>query len=167
MIIMVVTSLLAAVTILWLQGRFEHADERNALAIVQQYRSPAGVTLPALLSDEHKGRPVQWSTATTSSCFQHITVVASVADKPGAEPTVYLFAVDLNGPSIHPANEAGARMLGRMDTPLPAASHSTLSPWPSAVEASASASLAPSAAPAAPVASVPSSTASTGVGIAP
>ena len=118
-IIMVVTSLLAAMTLLWLQSRFEHGDEKNALALVETYRSKSGVSIPDVLSQRHPGKQVKWSTATQSACFQHIRVHGVVLVDPVKEPLVYAFAVDINTRSIHPANEAGRDVLAALDKPLP------------------------------------------------
>ncbi|MCA9623865.1 MAG: hypothetical protein KC731_32810, partial [Myxococcales bacterium] len=125
--ILIATSLMAAATLLWLQGRYEKGDMRNALELVQTYHSRAGVSIPDLLSYRHPQKGIQWSTAVENSCFQHIRVHAVVSGDPGQEPTVYAFAVDINGPSIHPANDNGQLLLGLMDEPLPVASTSASS----------------------------------------
>lgn len=117
---LVLTSLLAAGSILWMQGKFEAGDQRNALAVVQGYR-PGRVSIPELLAEEHPGRPVEWSTATESACFQHVRVHAVVQDS-GKEPDLYAFTVDINGPVIHPANENGRDLLGRLGAPAASAS---------------------------------------------
>jgi len=114
LVIMVVTALLAAATVLWMQGKYEASDKRNALAMVQSYRSLDGRTIPDLLSKRHPSRPVQWSAAVESSCFQHVRVAAVVSADPAADPVVYQFSVDINGPSIHPANDAGQALLNEM-----------------------------------------------------
>jgi hypothetical protein len=114
-IVLVVTAMLAAATVLWMQGKYEQSDQKNALAMVQSYHAKSGVSVPDLLSRKHPGRPVEWSTAVESSCFQHVRVHAVVSDQAGGEPVVYAFTVDINGPSIHPANETGERLLSEMD----------------------------------------------------
>jgi hypothetical protein len=136
-LIMVVTAILAAITVVWLQSRFEHGDERNALGLVQSYRSKAGVSIPQVLSRRHPDRAAKWSTATESSCFQHIRVHAVIYPEPGSEPLVYAFTVDINGPSIHPANKQGEELMAALDTPLPPAASASAS-----VSASVSASAA-------------------------
>lgn len=136
---MLLTSLFAAGSVLWMQRKFEAADERNALAVVQGYRT-THASIPELLEATHPGRPVEWSTATESACFQHIRVHA-VVDSPGAPPVVYAFTVDINGPVIHPANEDGRRLLGGLDAPLTA--RSAAPKTPSAPSSSPSASVAP------------------------
>lgn len=107
---MIVTSALAAGTILYVQARFNAGDERNALAVVQEYRSRSGRSLPEVIAETHGGAPVrEWSTTTESSFFQHERVRAEVATDAGV--VSYDFVVDINGPSIHPGNENGKRAL--------------------------------------------------------
>jgi hypothetical protein len=113
-ILMVITAMMAAATVLWMQGKYEASDRKNALALVQTYRPAGGPTIPDLLSKHHPSRPVSWSTAVESSCFQHVRVHAVVSDKPAGDPVVYMFTVDINGPSIHPANEDGKQLLSEM-----------------------------------------------------
>jgi hypothetical protein len=109
-IVLVVTSALAAGSLLYLQARFNASDEKNALAIVQTYRSHSGRSLPEVLAQQNAGSAApEWSTQTDSACFQHERVRAEV---PGAQgPVTYDFLVDINGPSIHPGNENGRRAL--------------------------------------------------------
>jgi len=143
-ITMVLTSLFAAGSVLWMQQKFEAGDERNALAVVQAYRA-RHASIPEVLESRHPGRPVAWSTATESACFQHVRVHA-VIEEPGLEPSLYAFTVDINGPSIHPANEGGRAVLAALDTPLPPRAPSAASVAPTAaVSASASAAPVPSA----------------------
>jgi hypothetical protein len=125
MILLVATSLLAAVTVLWIQSRFEAGDENNALALVQAYQSKAGVSIPDVIANRHPEKVVEWSTATESSCFQHIRVHAVVRGDRAAEPVVYAFVVDINGPVIHPGNEPGRELLAALDHALPAVSAQT------------------------------------------
>jgi len=106
---MVLTSALAAGSILYLQGRFNAGDEKNALVVVQTYHSKSGRSIPDVISAENPGAVPDWSTSTESSCFQHERVRALVPSEKGA--IVYDFLVDINGPSIHPANENGKRVL--------------------------------------------------------
>lgn len=107
---MVVTSALAAGSLLYLQARFNASDEKNALAIVQTYRSRSGRSLPEVLTQENAGSSgPEWSTRTESSCFQHERVRAQMNGARGA--VTYDFLVDINGPSIHPGNENGRRAL--------------------------------------------------------
>ena len=106
---MVLTSALAAGSILYLQGRFNAGDEKSALMVVQTYRSKAGRTLPEVIAAENGGAVPDWSTTTESSCFQHERVRAQVPAEKGI--VVYDFVVDINGPSIHPGNESGRRAL--------------------------------------------------------
>jgi hypothetical protein len=131
-LMMTATAMLAALTVLYMQSRFERADERHGLELVQSYHSKAGVSVPELIAVHHPDKVVEWSTHTESSCFQHIRVAALVHDAP---EVTYQFDVDINGPSIHPANDAGLRLLGEMDVPSPHLSASAT--------AAASASAAP------------------------
>jgi hypothetical protein len=117
-ILFVVTSAVAAFSVLWMQGRFEASDARHAEAVVQEYRSTFGVSVPDALSHRHPGKGIQWASQVESSCFQHIRVYASVNADPRKPPKVYIFLVDLNGPAIHPGNEAGKDLLGMLDAPL-------------------------------------------------
>jgi len=145
-----------------MQGRFEAADVRHARAIVQEYRSKAGVSIPDALSQQHPGKGIQWSSNVQSSCFQHIQIHASVNADPSKAPLVYVFIVDLNGPAIHPGNEAGKRLLERLDKPLARSVH-TQAKLRSAPSASAQAEgsdgspprVTKTASPAAPSASSP------------
>jgi hypothetical protein len=107
---MVLTSALAASTILYVQNRFNAGDEKNALLVVQNYRAKSGKSLPEVIANESAGAPAaDWSTATESSCMQHERVRAEVATDAGV--VTYDFMVDINGPSIHPGNENGKRAL--------------------------------------------------------
>jgi hypothetical protein len=128
--IMVLTALAAAATVLWMQGRYEAADQKNALEIVQAYHPPGGTSIPALLAARHPGKLVSWTTAVESSCFQHIRVHAVVEE---AEPVLYAFVVDINGPSIHPANDNGQVLMGALDKPPPPSASGASSADPSSV----------------------------------
>jgi hypothetical protein len=107
---LILTSALAAGSILYLQARFNASDEKSALAIVQTYKARSGRSLPDVLAEQNAGAPApEWSTTTESSCFQHERVRAQVAGDKGV--VTYDFVVDINGPSIHPGNENGRRAL--------------------------------------------------------
>jgi hypothetical protein len=108
-IVMILTSVLAAFSILYLQARFNAGDEKNALSLVQQYRARSGRSLPEVIADRSGGVAPDWSTATESSCFQHERVRAQVSTDAGV--VSYDFVVDINGPSIHPGNENGKTAL--------------------------------------------------------
>ncbi len=107
---MVVTSALAAGSILYLQARFNASDERNALTVVQTYRARSGRSLPEVIAEQNGGAGnADWSTRTESSCFQHERVRGQITGDAGI--VIYDFVVDINGPSIHPGNENGKRAL--------------------------------------------------------
>jgi hypothetical protein len=134
---MVMTSALAAGTILYVQARFNAADENNALTVVQNYRAHSGRSVPEVIAEGQPPcggsapaltgaspewgptpaappgpncrPPPEWSTATESSCMQHERVRATVTTDAGV--VTYDFVVDINGPSIHPGNENGRRAL--------------------------------------------------------
>ena len=84
---MVLTSALAAGSILYLQGRFNAGDEKNALVVVQTYHSKSGRSLPDVIAAENAGAVPDWSTTTESSCFQHERVRAQVAAKRASSRT--------------------------------------------------------------------------------
>jgi hypothetical protein len=113
---MVLTALSAAVCIVYLQGRFDAADVKAAVELAESYRARSGKTLPDVIEARYPGAGVDWSGTVTSSCFQHVRVDARVSPKDGA-PLVYQFEVDINGPSIHPANPEGVLALGALDEP--------------------------------------------------
>ncbi len=136
---MVATALAAAGTVLWMQNRYEAADQRHALDIVKSYRPSGGTSIPALLSSRHPDKSVTWTTAVESSCFQHIRVHAVVTDPVVPEPFLYAFVVDINGPSIHPANERGQQLIAAIEAPLPADNSA------GAADSAAAASVSPAA----------------------
>jgi hypothetical protein len=113
---MVLTAIAAAVCVLYLQGRFDAADVKAAIALAQSYRAPSGQSLPGVFEARYPGASVEWSGAETSSCFQHVRVDAKVTPK-GQAPVLYQFAIDINGPSIHPANPDGVEALAALDGP--------------------------------------------------
>lgn len=127
------SAMLAIASLLWLQSKFDGADQRAAIGVVQAYRSKGGWSIPELLDKRHPGATPAWSAETQSACMQHERVRADV----GA--TTYLFTVDINGPSIHPGNKASEAIIAELGAtkPAPAASESA----------------APKGAPAAPAAS--------------
>jgi hypothetical protein len=113
---MVMTALAAAICVVYLQQRFDAADVKNGMEIAKTYRAPSGKTLVDVLVARHPGSAVEWSAVETSSCFQHVRVDARVTPQ-GAPPALYQFDIDLNGPSIHPANPEGADALEALDVP--------------------------------------------------
>jgi hypothetical protein len=132
-------TLLAFVVIMVMQSKFEGADQRTSIGIVQLTPSKSGRTVNDVLSAKHPGKPPIWSSATESSCFQHVRVRATVAPDPPADPVNYDFVVDINGPSIHPGNPAGEEILRLLNEPAPAAA-TTETPAATAATATASSS---------------------------
>src|SRR5262245_41122224 len=94
------SAILALCFMFWLQSKYDGADRRAALSVVQDYRSKQGTSIPEILDQKHPGRAPLWTVETESACLQHERVRASVD---GAQ---YDFMVDINGPSIHPGNPA-------------------------------------------------------------
>ncbi len=111
---MLLTAIAAAVSVVYLQHRFDAADVKAAVALAQSYKAPSGRTLPDVILADRPGAAMDWSGAETSSCFQHVRVEAHVSPKDGP-PVVYMFDVDINGPSIHPANPLGLEALQKLD----------------------------------------------------
>jgi len=111
---MVLTALAASASVVYLQHRFDAADVKSAVEIAKTYRAPTGRTLPGILETRHPGAPIEWRGTEESSCFQHVRVEAVVTPK-GEAPSDYAFSIDLNGPSIHPANPLGQEALEGLD----------------------------------------------------
>jgi hypothetical protein len=110
------SAMVAFAIILWVQSKFDGADRKAALAIVQDYRSKQGSTIPEVLDRQHPGAAPTWSVDTQSGCEQHERVRAVVAGE------AFDFAVDINGPSIHPANKAAEAVIAGLDEARPAGS---------------------------------------------
>jgi hypothetical protein len=144
-------SMVAIGVILFLESKFEGADQTAAINIVQQYHAKGGRSVPEVLDELHPGQMPQWSAGTERACFQHIRVRAYVSNAPAGPPISYDFAVDINGPSIHPANPNGERVLRELTTPprpaalLPSSSTSAM-PAPS-ISPTATQSAAPTPEP--------------------
>ena len=116
------SAMIAVMIILWVQSKFDGADRKAALGIVQEYRSKQGSTIPEILDRKHPGAAPTWSVETQSACEQHERVRAVVAGER------YDFAVDINGPSIHPANPAAEGVIAGLDEPRPAGSGAPSAP---------------------------------------
>lgn len=112
-------SLLAVAAILFVQSKFDEGDRRNALALVQTYRSKQGWSLPEVIDEMHPGHPVRWSDATESSCFQHVRVRCYVPATSTAAAVAYDFLVDINTGGIHPGNPDGEKAIRALDRPKP------------------------------------------------
>jgi hypothetical protein len=125
------SGVLAGATILWVQSKFDAADRRAALSVVQDYHSKGGRSVPDVLGARHPGASIEWSTENESACLQHVRVHALVSNPAALTPSVYDFVVDINGPSIHPGNPAGKEVLGALDEPEPRVSASGAEPEPS------------------------------------
>jgi hypothetical protein len=107
------STMVALVSMFWIQSKFDGADRRAALGIVQQYRSPKGWTIPEVLDEKHPGKPATWAASTESSCMQRERVTAVVAG------TEYQFMIDINGPSIHPGNAPSEAVIRQLDADRP------------------------------------------------
>ena len=107
------SAMLALVLIYWVQAKFDGADRRAAVGVVQQYRSKKGWTIPEILDARHPGLPASWSVQTESSCNQHERVTAVVGNER------YDFMVDINGPSIHPGNAPSEAVVQQLDADRP------------------------------------------------
>jgi hypothetical protein len=152
-LVLVSMTMLAFVGIWVMQSKFDGADQRAAVGIVQTTVSPNGNTIAAVLAAKHPGIEPVWSTATESACFQHERVRATVYPTPTSVPINYDFVVDINGPSVHPGNPAGEEVLRALSEPLPAAPAGSAAPsaMPSTTD-----SAVPSANPTAAASATPS-----------
>jgi len=141
----IMTALAASASVVYLQRRFDAADEKNGVEIAQKYRAPSGRTLVDVLEQRHPRSTVSWSGFEQSSCFQHVRVDARVSLSEGGLPLDYQFDIDLNGPSIHPANPLGAEAIAALDKSRAAAAPLAPSTSPTGTAAgSPSASTPPS-----------------------
>jgi hypothetical protein len=107
-------TLLAIVSMFWIQSKFEKADQRAALGVVHEYRSPSGWSVPEALDTLHPGRSARWSVETEPACLHHYERVSAEV-----EGVRYQFMVDIDGPSIHPGNRDSEAVLKQLDAPRP------------------------------------------------
>ncbi len=108
-------TLLAIVVMFWLQSKYETADRKAALGVVQEYRAHGGWTVPEVLDARHPGRPVHWTVEPAPACLHHYERVSAEID--GER---YQFMVDIdNGPSIHPGNKPSAAVVEQLDEARP------------------------------------------------
>ena len=112
--VLVTMTLAAFIAIVVMQSKFDGADQKAAVGIVQLTRAPNGRTILDALDARHPGKPPVWSVTTESACFQHERVRASVFPSPAEDPVNYDFVVDINGPSVHPGNPAGESLLKQL-----------------------------------------------------
>lgn len=142
-LLLVSISMLAFGIIVFVQSKFDAADQRAALGIVQAYHPPqGGRSVPEVLDERYPGQVPTWSTWTESACFQHVRVRAYISNAPSGPPVSADFAVDINGPSIHPANPEGESVLRDLTAPprlSPSASSSAAAPSLSAAPPSSAA----------------------------
>jgi len=107
------TAILAVVIIVWLQSKFDGADRKAALDVVQTYQRGA---ILKVLDKKHPGKTPVWTAQTQSACMQHERVRVAVGDE------LYDFMVDINTNSIHPGNRASEEVLGELKEQRPAGS---------------------------------------------
>lgn len=103
----------AAGTVRYVEQRFDGADARNAVELVQGYRASSGRRLQDALEARHPGVPrsaIRWESETLSSCYQYVRVRARVTER-GGRVVEYAFDVDINTVSIHPGNANGMAVL--------------------------------------------------------
>jgi len=128
-------TLLAVVSMFWLQSKFEAADRKAAVALVHDYRSRAGWTVPEAFDALHPGHPTHWSVETVPACLHHYERVSIEADG-----VSYQFMVDIDGPAIHPGNHESEAVLRQLDEPRAEQASPTATP---SASPSASSAVAP------------------------
>ena len=107
-------TLLALVSMFWIQSKFEAADRRAAIGLVHDYRAKGGWTIPEILDARHPGSATAWAVETQSACLHHYEKVS--ADVGGVR---YQFMVDIDGPSIHPGNHESEAVVQQLGDPRP------------------------------------------------
>src|SRR5438128_9090901 len=98
----IVTAGAVAAGLVVLDRRSGAADEQTAIAVARGLRGPVGRGLDDVIAAGHGGGAVAWSARRESACFSHVRV-----DARGADAADVAFVVDLDQPSIHPANALG------------------------------------------------------------
>jgi len=145
--VLVTMTLAAFIAIVVMQSKFDGADQKAAVGIVQLTRAPNGRTIVDALEVRHPGKAPVWSVTTESACFQHERVRASVFPSPAEAPVNYDFVVDINVPAVHPGNPAGESLLKQLSE-LPAAdSPSATAPSSPSGTATSSVTAAPTSTP--------------------
>lgn len=109
----------AIITVRYVEQRFNTADVRNGVEIVQGYRAHNGRLLQDVLRARHDGLPrsaLRWEGESISTCYQYVRVRAVVTERNG-RTVQYAFDVDINTVSIHPGNELGLAALRDLSSP--------------------------------------------------
>jgi hypothetical protein len=105
-----------ALTLSWLQGRYDQSDHRKALELINSYKAmPNGPTIPELIQRRHpevKDHEIHWSTELTSGCLGVVRATAYVPKKEGrGDAASYAFDIRLTDPSIHPTDPVTIEVL--------------------------------------------------------
>lgn len=116
--VMMVSAL--ALTLSWLQGRFDTSDHEKALKLINTYRArPNGPTISEVILAKHrdlKEHQLAWSTEITSGCLGIVRATALVPKRESGDAVTYSFDVRLTDPSIHPTDPATIEILKALNT---------------------------------------------------